>query len=155
MRSNRKTLADTKNILENWRSIAKITRAYWNQVVEEVKHKTDVKKPFIFTSIGPEKSPTEIVDLLVHIGPPIKMKKRKRFYFTDCRGIPIYFTRREYECLGHLLQEKTIRQTAKELSISYRTAEYFVVNMRKKLMCPTKSALLLAFKKCVPNNSNS
>jgi DNA-binding CsgD family transcriptional regulator len=54
----------------------------------------------------------------------------------------IHFSRREAECMVHLLRGRSIRGTAKKLGISHRTVEFYVKNMKKKLNCKTKYELI-------------
>jgi DNA-binding CsgD family transcriptional regulator len=64
-----------------------------------------------------------------------------RIYFV-CENQEYYFTRREAECIVHLLDGKTVAETAGELELSRRTVEYYVNNMKLKLGCHSKQELL-------------
>lgn len=64
-----------------------------------------------------------------------------RLYFV-CENQEYYFTRREVECIVHLLDGKTVAETAEQLDLSRRTVEYYVNNMKLKLGCHSKQELL-------------
>jgi len=54
----------------------------------------------------------------------------------------IYFSKREAECMVHLLKAKSVRGVAKLLSLSPRTVEFYLKNMKRKLNCNTKFELI-------------
>lgn len=54
----------------------------------------------------------------------------------------VYFTKRESECLIHMLEGNTIVDTAKILGLSPRTVEFYVKNMKMKIGVTTKIQLL-------------
>lgn len=54
----------------------------------------------------------------------------------------IYFTKREAECMVLLLRGKTICGVAHKLSLSPRTVEYYIKNMKTKIGCRTKFELV-------------
>ena len=54
----------------------------------------------------------------------------------------VYFTKREAECLIHMLEGNTIVATAKLLALSPRTVEFYVKNMKMKVSAATKADLL-------------
>lgn len=64
-----------------------------------------------------------------------------RLYFV-CENEQYYFTRREVECIVHLLDGRTVAETADLLDLSRRTVEYYVNNMKMKLGCHSKQELL-------------
>lgn len=68
-------------------------------------------------------------------------KVRFRFYFV-CDQKEYYFTRREAEVVVILMQGKTVAHAAERLSLSRRTVEYYVNNMKLKLGCHTKHEML-------------
>ncbi len=49
---------------------------------------------------------------------------------------------RERECLKHLLEEKTAKQTAEALGLKYRTIEFYFENIKNKLGALSKQELL-------------
>ncbi|MEI8055402.1 MAG: helix-turn-helix transcriptional regulator [bacterium] len=53
-----------------------------------------------------------------------------------------YFTKREAECMACLLKGKTIANVAAILKLSPRTVEYYIKNMKAKLLCRTKFELI-------------
>ncbi len=64
-----------------------------------------------------------------------------RLYFV-CEEQEYYFTPREVQCIIHLLDGKTLAETADLLDLSRRTVEYYVNNMKLKLGCHSKQELL-------------
>ena len=54
----------------------------------------------------------------------------------------VYFTKREAECMVLLLKGKTINGVAAELTLSPRTVEYYIKNMKSKVGCRTKFELV-------------
>jgi len=113
---------------------------YWEAVLQEVLHKNDDEYEFLFTNVHEEDRP------------PVKgPQKRKPYTLTEQSRTTyflgegyegVYFTKREAECLFHLLQRKTISETARDISLSPRTVEYYVKNMKVKLAVPSKAKLL-------------
>jgi DNA-binding CsgD family transcriptional regulator len=50
-------------------------------------------------------------------------------------------SKRELDCLRHLLEGKTSKETATELCLSFRTVEYYFENIKDKLDCSCKKEL--------------
>jgi DNA-binding CsgD family transcriptional regulator len=67
--------------------------------------------------------------------------EKYRLYFV-CDNQEYYFTRREVECIVHLLDGRTVAEAAEMLDLSRRTVEYYLNNMNLKLGCHTKHELL-------------
>lgn len=57
---------------------------------------------------------------------------------------PFHFSKREIECIFHLLRGKKSRQIAEALHLSKRTIDFYIENIKNKMGCHTKSELLLA-----------
>ena len=53
-----------------------------------------------------------------------------------------YLTPQEYRCAESLLKGHTFKQVALELSLSPRTVEFYINNMKKKFAVKKKKALL-------------
>ncbi len=70
-----------------------------------------------------------------------KCKKLQKIYL-GANHPNIYFTNREAEVMIQLLKGKTISAVAAVLSLSPRTIEFYVKNMKVKLACRTKSELI-------------
>lgn len=111
---------------------------YWNKILQEYLHKGKTSYNFAYTCYNPERLPAGL-----------KTNKRKpekasikRCYYLGAEYPEVYFTRREAECLVHLLKGKTINSTAISLGISRRTVEFYVKKMREKLKCNSKPELL-------------
>ena|SRR3989344_4255059 len=67
---------------------------------------------------------------------------RNRLYLGE-HYPDIYFTQREIDCMVHLLQNKTLSEIASEIGLSKRTVEFYVRNMRYKLMVKRKKELIV------------
>jgi DNA-binding CsgD family transcriptional regulator len=52
------------------------------------------------------------------------------------------FSNQEKRCLNLLYQGKSLKETAKEMDLSYRTAEHYLENIKNKANCQTKSEVL-------------
>lgn len=72
------------------------------------------------------------------------IKQKKRTYLAHHPGI--YLTKRETECMTHLIEGKTIKLTAESLGLSDRTVEYYLNNIKAKLQCRTKNELVSRLK---------
>lgn len=109
---------------------------YWEMLLEEV---LEPHKPryFTFANIGNKQvgSKTMIIDKST------EFRERHMFKLGD-KYPKVHFSKREAECMMRLLQDMLVREVADELGLSVRTVEYYIVNMRKKLGCRTKSELL-------------
>jgi DNA-binding CsgD family transcriptional regulator len=55
----------------------------------------------------------------------------------------LHLSKRESECLHYLVQGKTAKQTAQILSISHRTVETYIENLKLKLKCKNKAELMV------------
>lgn len=51
-------------------------------------------------------------------------------------------TRREYQCLSYLVRGSTAKEIAEKLHVSKRTIESYIVSIKSKLNCYSKSALI-------------
>ncbi|KTD11917.1 LuxR family transcriptional regulator [Legionella gratiana] len=54
----------------------------------------------------------------------------------------VYLSKREIDCLQHLIQGKTTKMTAKILRLSPRTVEYYLENIKAKLGVNSKAELI-------------
>jgi len=61
----------------------------------------------------------------------------KRFYFINQEN-DLYLTKREAECVAHMLNGATAKQTAQLLNISFRTVESHLQKIKEKLHCFSK-----------------
>jgi len=78
-----------------------------------------------------------------------KFFKSTRIYkytFESGEQKGIKLSDREIDCIIHLLNNKTGKQTAKEMRISPRTVEHYLDNIRTKFDCNTKSDLFVKLK---------
>ncbi len=107
-------------------------------VLNEVLHKDSVHD-FKFTYYG---SLGDVDDAKIAAIVGEKKVKIMPEYRLGSNYPNIHFSRREAECMAKLLQNKLVREVADELELSVRTAEYYVMNMRRKLDCKTKVELM-------------
>ena len=68
----------------------------------------------------------------------------KRFSLTTERGI-VFISKREAECMRHLGASKTVKEIAKVMSLSPRTVESYLTNIKNKLNCSSKSEIINLF----------
>lgn len=66
----------------------------------------------------------------------IQRRKDDLMGFASC-----HLSKRERQCLSHLLLGKTAKETASLLQISFRTVEYYFENLKDKLGCFSKREL--------------
>jgi len=71
----------------------------------------------------------------------VKTKRCKMYSLGDnFKGI--HFSKQEARCMVCLLHGKSNKGVARALSLSPRTVEFYVKNMKKKLKCRTKFELI-------------
>lgn len=107
--------------------------SYWNSVVKSILNKKRSCHSYNFSSDDSSGNK------------PPKKKKKKKFrgsYPVGDKYPNISFTRREAECMVHLLKGKTLAKIASVLKLSSRTIEYYVNNMKTKLNCHSKYELI-------------
>ncbi|MBV8801706.1 MAG: helix-turn-helix transcriptional regulator [Gammaproteobacteria bacterium] len=61
----------------------------------------------------------------------------------------IYFSKQEVKCLRLLLTGKTIKLIAQHMSLSPRTVEFYIENIKRKLDVKTKSELIEKVVQCI------
>ena len=114
---------------------------YWNLILKEVERRKKSKK--IETSkLGTRYGWLEETRPAIYRKECTKPRQVERFYFKIEGGKLVYLTQRELDCVMHLMLGKTVAKTAESLGLSKRTVESYVINMKKKLACRTKLALL-------------
>jgi len=114
---------------------------YWNQVLQEVLNKNNPGFPCFFTNLRRSDDELEHYSFLQFC--KTSRPGEVRLYLG--KGYPgVYFTRREAQCMVMLLDGKTMKEVGGDLSLSSRTVEYYVKNMKMKMDCRTKSELVAA-----------
>ncbi len=110
---------------------------YWNSVLDEVLQK-DEQRSFFYTNRGRLDDvfylPTELMDS--------KKPSRRRNYFLDRPFEDIHLTPREAETMFWIVQDYTLAATAEKMSLSSRTIEFYVKNMKAKLRCANKKEMI-------------
>jgi DNA-binding CsgD family transcriptional regulator len=106
----------------------------WDDLLKEVLNKNKSNPSFYFSNTCLRKKPLNAADS--------KIKRPLKIYSLGEKYGTIYFTRREAECMVWMLKGKTINSIAEQLSLSPRTVEFYVKNMKAKLGCKTKYELV-------------
>ena len=113
---------------------------YWDDILQEVLNKDNPDYTFRLTSVREHQDGVES-----------KMRKKPeqkntantvKSYLLGGKHGSVYFTRREAECMLNIMKGRTIPQVAQTLSLSPRTIEYYINNMKIKLHCISKSELI-------------
>jgi len=110
---------------------------YWEKVLHEVLSKSIAAQKFKVTSL--EKQYDVQARQLLRKTPDQQPKKS---YCLGPKYNGTYFTKREAECMILLLHGKTINKAAIALSLSPRTIEFYLKNMKAKVGCRTKFELI-------------
>jgi DNA-binding CsgD family transcriptional regulator len=101
-------------------------QTYWDMLLDEILNK---KSQRLFTT--PHKTK-----------PKPKNRRKLKMYSLGKKFKDICFSKREAECMIHLLRGKTVKQTAQKIGLSQRTVEYYLKNIKKKVGCRTKIELI-------------
>ena len=114
---------------------------YWGCVLDEVLHKNDNARAFLFTNQGDLSDSMESYSAENN---PDKTRDTRdlRTYFLGKEYADIYLTKREAECMFWIMQDYTISETAFKMALSARTVEFYVKNMKLKLQCKSKKKLV-------------
>jgi len=114
---------------------------YWESILQEVLHKGDDAFQFKYTDLGRSILRDRTRRQRQYM-PARKKSVATPMYFLGDKFKGVYFTKREAETLFYLLQGKTIPEVGKCLTLSARTIEFYVKNMKLKVGVNTKVALL-------------
>jgi len=116
---------------------------YWEQVLKEVLNKDSPNQAFLFTNLAECKCLQHKKNPLDAYLPEITKKVRiLKTYPLGDKFTGIHLSQREAECMALLLKGKTVRHVAEELKLSIRTVEFYLKNMKTKLNCKSKFALI-------------
>ena len=102
----------------------------WVDVMESVKEKKL------------EREREKVGSTLDKLAGTLRVSRRlphKRYVIDDSE---LYFTRREAHCMYYLLHGFTIHRAAKQLSLSPRTVEFYLKNIKIKFDVRTKAELI-------------
>ena len=123
--------------------------AYWKAVLNEVLNKDNPDHPKLYTNLK------SCDKKMRNQQAQARRQRRLRQQREEAKGVdkvpyyPIDFydgitlvSERELAVVEMLMQEYTNTEMAKELSVSQRTIEYHVKNLRKKFQCETKKSLV-------------
>ena len=80
------------------------------------------------------------------INKPCHRPASPKRYYIDKLQPDIYLTCREVEIATLLIQHHQYKTIAKQLSLSYRTVEFYVQSMRLKLCARNKKSLITCLK---------
>jgi DNA-binding CsgD family transcriptional regulator len=114
---------------------------YWDKVVSEVTGEDDGQCTFSYTNVRlykklPKAKIDEHADLVEERG-----CVRKKYYL-GANFPELYFTQMELNTLIHVFGGGSTAQIALELSLSKRTVEYYMKNMKVKLGCKYRAELM-------------
>ena len=65
----------------------------------------------------------------------------KKYYLSPL-PCHIYFSHREAQCMAYFLQGYSNNEVAQLLNISSSTVNYYLINMKTKLACTSKTSLV-------------
>jgi len=105
---------------------------YWKAIIQEVVNKEKSTHPIRLTNTIANTDESDIKKT-------IKIIQR---YYLDEPFEAIYFTFQEARCLLRCKINSRYKAISQALSISERTVEFYLKNMRRKLNCKTKRDLL-------------
>ena len=105
---------------------------YWNHLVQEVLTKKKNKEAAALATMASGSAWVEDQRVMLP----------KRRYVLDEERQQLYLTYREAQCMLLFIHGKTVIKAARCLSLSPRTVEYYLNNMKAKLKCRTKSELI-------------
>lgn len=115
--------------------------SYWDLVVNEVINRYSPNASFCFTHRGDGCSGGGGNSN----GPAKRIRKRpstKKKYPLGPQHPGIFFSEQEAACMNLALKGKTIPGIGEALQLSPRTVEFYLMKMRHRLKCATKSALI-------------
>lgn len=132
---------------------------YWDKILKEILNKQPKSNlRYKFTNVEPkycehdeEHKCFETGAKYRNLSPLSIMAQEQHTHITPCeiktyalgnKHPGIYFTRREADCMVHLLKGKTVGKIATSLHLSPRTIEFYLRNMRSKLGCRSKFELM-------------
>ena len=110
---------------------------YWNSVLDEVLQKNE-QRAFFYTNRGRLDDAFYLPAVLMDSKKPT----RRRNYFLDHPFEDIHLTPREAETMFWIAQDYTLAATAHKMSLSSRTIEFYVKNMKAKLCCANKKEMI-------------
>lgn len=118
---------------------------YWQTVLEEVLHKQDPLRRIAFTNVREysplKKSPANKKKFATPS--PLQPQNDKAKKYSLGKKYPlVYFTQREAQVMFYTLNGFGIKKIAALFTLSPRTVEFYVNNMKAKLHCRFKSELM-------------
>lgn len=113
---------------------------YWNALLDNVLDKDNPL--FLFSEEEDFQADTFATPEVFQ--PEVKRSYQRnfRYYYLGKEFPGIYFTKREAECIYWIVQNNTLKQTARIMNLSARTVEFYVKNMKLKLRCANKKQLI-------------
>lgn len=109
---------------------------YWKKILAEFLNRHNENYCFNYTNLREHQSNNEPKEYSSHTkAAPKQYPLGKNFPNT-------YFTYREAQCMKGFLQGQTCTEIGLQLSISQRTVEFYLINMKKKAKCQKKEELI-------------
>lgn len=112
---------------------------YWRSVLDEVLHKEENGRSFLFTNQG--RLGKIYVDCENELARP-RVRNDHKHYYLGAPYLDIYLTRREAETMFWMMQNYTISHAAHKMHLSARTVEFYLKNLKLKFHCKTKNELV-------------
>ena len=104
---------------------------FWNKLIQDIHNNTFV--PLHQEQISKKNT---LHDKTGH------QNRKKHRYQLGNRYPNLYLTFREAQCVMHMMQGNTMKETADALALSPRTVEFYIKKIKEKLNCRTKQAVI-------------
>lgn len=127
--------AELPTLAELVKTIMEHIMKNWSDIINASRGKLQKQNRFVIDR-RPSHSPR-----------PTRQSSRQtvnRQYYLGIHFPGIYLTRREAECVYHLLKGRTMAAAGECLGLSARTIEFYLKNIKIKLDCRNKAGLIAA-----------
>lgn len=104
--------------------------SYWQHIIEEVTRKDQVRRV----------RNTSCATTYRQADTTTPRQIERYYIIPDIQHL--YLTRQEAFCMLYIIQGYTMKATAKKLSLSPRTVEFYFKRIREKFSCKTRAELL-------------
>ncbi len=114
-------------------------KRYIHYFNEKAAHLINGKKPLYCLGENPfEHQNPKVVCLKEKFKDELSIKKFK----VNINNRQITFSKREAECVEHIVQNKTFKEAALKMNLSPRTVEFYVNNVKRKVNCTSSHELV-------------
>ncbi|MGB6976191.1 MAG: helix-turn-helix transcriptional regulator [Gammaproteobacteria bacterium] len=117
---------------------------YWQRIVWEIINKNKESNFNFFTPINGKAKSSEISseEKSEQSKKSPKIKKPDDRYLLTGKNNKMQLSHREEQCVSCMILGKTLNDMSKCLSLSVRTVEFYVKNIRGKMKCRTREELI-------------